>query len=212
MERSSIFLLDTLTQSAIVQTVKTESYCYLEKKAILITLRNKADKTPMRFSQLLKPEFVLLELNTSVDPEIDYTLEKNVLGLKDKVIEELSFLFEKTGRVTNRNKLYVDLFNREKKASTGIGNGVAIPHVRTVQIRELCMVLARSTPGIPFLAIDGEPVHLFIGLICPPYADQHYLKIFKRIAQMLDGTTLLEDIMACETEDEVIRTFLKSAD
>ncbi|MEK7484549.1 MAG: PTS sugar transporter subunit IIA [Planctomycetota bacterium] len=166
----------------------------------------------MRFSQLLKPEYVLLELETNLDPEIDYSLDKNVLLLKESVFLELSHVFDKTGKVTNRNKLYVDLLNREKKASTGIGKGVAIPHVRTIQIREISMVIARSIPGIPFDAIDHEPVHLFIALVCPPYADQFYLKFFKKIAQMLETTTLFEDIMTCETEDEVVRSFLKAAE
>lgn len=166
----------------------------------------------MRFSQILKPEFVLLELETATDPEIDYDLDKNIIGLKEQVILELSHLFEKTGKVTNRNKLFLDLFNREKKASTAIGQGFAIPHVRTVQVREMSMVIARSTPGLPFLAIDEEPVHIFIGLTCPPYADQHYLKFFKKIAQMVDGTTLMDDMLECYTEDEMVRTFLSAAD
>jgi mannitol/fructose-specific phosphotransferase system IIA component (Ntr-type) len=166
----------------------------------------------MRFSQLLKPEYILLELETTTNPELDYSLTKNVMQLKENVLTEMSFLFEKTGKVANRSKLLNDLCNREKKASTGIGFGFAVPHVRTIQVREITMVIARSTPGIPFLSIDNEDVHILIGLICPPYADQDYLKIFKRIAQMIEGSPLLEDLLECYTADEMVYTFLSAAE
>ena len=161
----------------------------------------------MNLARLLKPELIKLELETEVPPEPEppFSREAYVWSIKESVIEELAELLARSGRVGNRNRLFRDLLNRERKATTGIGRGFAIPHVRTKEAREFLFALGRSTEGIPFDALDGQPVHIFLAMVAPPYDDQLYLNIYKRVAQAIETTTVMEELMAARNEGEIIR-------
>jgi mannitol/fructose-specific phosphotransferase system IIA component len=103
--------------------------------------------------------------------------DKNLDRVREQVIAELADLLDASGAVSNRNRLFTDLFNREKKACTAIGDGIAIPHVRTIQARRFIMAFARSGEGLPFRAPDDEPVYLFFAMVSPPYEDRMYLRV-----------------------------------
>ena len=125
--------------------------------------------------------------------------------IRDELLEELCDLFEATGAVSSRTRLFRDLQNREKKAVTAIGGGVALPHVRTLQAREFVMCFARSSEGLPYRAPDGEPVHLFIGMVAPPYEDRTYLRVYKTLAPILQDPERLEEFREATDETEVLR-------
>jgi len=99
--------------------------------------------------------------------------------------------------------------NREKKSSTGIGKGIAIPHVRTMQVREFVIGFARSKEGYEFDSIDGKPVHLFFVMGAPPYDDSLYLKVFKAIAELFHSDTFEEELFSATSEYEIIRAIQK---
>jgi PTS system fructose-specific IIC component len=105
------------------------------------------------------------------------------------------------------NRLRCDLVNREKKATTGLSNGVAVPHVRTREAREFVVAFARSTPGLEFDSLDGQPAHLFIALVAPPYDDTLYLRIYKQLAEAFVNKDAARILMVARDEGEVIRAF-----
>lgn len=76
------------------------------------------------------------------------------------------------------------LTEREALASTGIGSGVALPHGRTSSLERLVGVLAISSHGIEFDAQDGQPVHIFVGLLAPQHSGDH-LKALARLSRLL---------------------------
>lgn len=167
----------------------------------------------MRISQVLKPEYIKLDLE--VDWPVDsngepLSREKGIWIIKEKVIQELVALHEKSGLVQNPRRLFNDLLNRERKATTAIGNGIAIPHVRTMQIRDVSICFARSTKGIEFESIDGEPCYLFFSLVAPPYNDQIYLRFFKKIASMLQYESVRNELRSAETPDEIIKIIMQN--
>jgi mannitol/fructose-specific phosphotransferase system IIA component (Ntr-type) len=125
--------------------------------------------------------------------------------VKEQVLDELVELFEGSGKVVNRSKLLTDLTNRERKATTGIGDGIAIPHVRTLQARDFILCFARSTPGIEFDALDQKPVHLFVGLIAPPYDDKLYLEVYRELALIFKSERAREVLMSTPDEHEAIK-------
>jgi PTS system nitrogen regulatory IIA component len=161
----------------------------------------------MHIARLLKPELTLLELETTNPPEPDppQNRDKYIQEVKESILLELTDLLDRSGRVGNKNRLYRDLLHRERKATTGIGRGFAIPHVRTREAREFLFGLARSTPGLHFDAMDGGLVHIFMVFISPPHDDQLYLTIYKRIAEGIMTTTVFDDLMAAQDEGEIIR-------
>jgi mannitol/fructose-specific phosphotransferase system IIA component (Ntr-type) len=166
------------------------------------------EKKKMNIARFLKPELIKLEMETRVefDPEQNLSPQRKLWMVKDAILDELVDLLEKSGNVCNRKKLYTDLLNREKKASTGIGKGIAVPHVRTMQARDFVMGFARSREGYDFDAMDNGLVHLFFVMVAPPYDDNLYLRVFKGLAQVLQYDFLREKLISAKDEYEILRT------
>jgi len=164
-------------------------------------------KKKMNVAKFLKPELIKLDMETKIefDPEQNLSPQRKLWMVKDAILDELVDLLERSGNVCNRKKLYNDLLNREKKASTGIGKGIAVPHVRTMQARDFVMGFARSREGYDFDAIDNGLVHLFFVMVAPPYDDNLYLKVFKGLAQVLQYDFLREKLISAEDEYEILR-------
>lgn len=162
----------------------------------------------------LRRDLILLELRTrDVPPEEreEIPRARYLLAQKEKILDELVELLDRSGRVSNRRKLLADLWNREKKASTGLKGGVAVPHVRTSQAKECLFAFARSTAGVEFGCLDGRLAHLFFVLVTPPYEDTLYLRIYKQIATAFSvgGEGLLREFLEAGDEGEILRTMRK---
>lgn len=162
----------------------------------------------MNLARLLKPEHVLLELATVDLPEeerAEIPRPQYVARIKESVLAELVDLVNRSGRVSNRNKLLQDLINRERKATTGLSSGVAIPHVRTIYAKELLVGFARSTPGVEFDCLDNQPAHLFFVMVAPPYDDTIYLRLYRQLAEAFSQRDFRMEFMAAQSEGEVLR-------
>ena len=164
----------------------------------------------MHITRYLKPEVVRLGMVgghiDEIDPEKDEKKER--IRLKEEVIDELTDLFMQTGQVRNRNKFRHDLLSRERKATTAIGNGLAIPHVRSMQPKQFCMIFARSRDGVEFGSPDGRPVHLIFGMAAPSYDEKvtnDYLQVYKWIARCFkEEEWLPEALLNAQDEHEII--------
>jgi PTS system fructose-specific IIC component len=168
------------------------------------------------FGRFFREELIKLELESrpetlaeGLEPTPE-ALERLRWRSKERVMEELAALFAAGGEIRNQHKFLLDLVNREKKASTAIGDGLAVPHVRSLQPRKLVVCFARSTPGVEYDAPDGQPAHLFFGVAAPSYDDAVYLRLYK----WLVGAFLREDwlrgaLMAAESPGDAVRV-LKS--
>jgi mannitol/fructose-specific phosphotransferase system IIA component (Ntr-type) len=166
----------------------------------------------MNLARMLKPEHILLELTTrelSEEERAAIPPEQYVWKMKEQVLDELAGLVTRSNRISNRNKLFLDLVNRERKATTGLSNGVAIPHVRTIYAKELLVGFARSTPGVEFGCLDGGPAHLFFVMVAPPYDDTAYLKLYRQLAEAFSIRDLRAEFMAAESEGEILRVIKK---
>jgi PTS system fructose-specific IIC component len=162
----------------------------------------------MNLARYLKPTQIKTELATLPSPPPEgVPAERHRWEQKEAVLTELCDLLDATGKAGNKNKLMTDLINREKKSSTALGRGVAIPHVRTMQAKELIVAFARSSEGIDFEAPDGEPVRLFFAMVAPPYDDQQYLKIYKEIGTLILAEESRRKLEEARTEHEIIRIF-----
>lgn len=163
----------------------------------------------MQISRYLSPKLIKLEMDTVFetpeDGEIQILTIKRIQERKEALIAECVELLNLSGKVGNKNKLLRDLFDREKKATTAIGKGIAIPHVRTMQAKELIIAIARSTEGYDFDAADGQPVHVFVAMAAPPYDDSLYLRVFRALAQLFTYEGFYERIMTAEQPYDIIR-------
>lgn len=164
----------------------------------------------MQITRYLKPEMVQLGMANGhvdgIDPEKDPAKEKT--RLKEAAVEELTDLFMKTGQIRNRNKFHHDLLSRERKASTAIGMGLALPHVRSMQPKQFCMIFARSRDGIEYDSPDGGPVRIIFGMAAPSYDERvsnEYLQVYKWIARCFkEEDWLPAALLEAENEHEII--------
>jgi len=160
----------------------------------------------MKLSRYLTEERVKLEMETVVEPPAEgVPLKKWREEGKRRIINELVDLLENGSRIGNRTKLVTDFINRERKASTAIGHGVALPHIRSLQAKDLMLAFARSTKGYDFDSLDEEPTHLFFVMAAPPYDDALYLKVFKALSQMLQYEQFRKELLQVTSPGEVLR-------
>jgi PTS system fructose-specific IIC component len=151
-------------------------------------------------------ERVKLEMVSVIEPPAENgSVDKWRQKAKAVILEELVDLLEQGNRIGNKTKLVLDFVNREKKATTGIGMGVAIPHIRSMQAKDFTIAFARSTEGYDFDSLDGNPVHLFFIMAAPPYDDSLYLKAFKALAEMLQHDEFRRQLMELKSPGELIR-------
>ncbi len=162
----------------------------------------------MKISRFLKSDLIKLELDSQFDPpEDDGYSKKQLYTIKETLLLELVDLLDSSGKISNKKKLFNDLFNREKKASTAIGSRIAVPHVRTMQAKEFVMAIGRHSDGYEFDAPDDLPVRLFFCMAAPPYDDTLYLKVFKTLAEHLHYPAFVDTLLSAETPDMIIRAF-----
>jgi mannitol/fructose-specific phosphotransferase system IIA component (Ntr-type) len=165
----------------------------------------------LQISRLLRPDLIRLEMQTSfadLDDEEGGPLSvKKQLERKRMLLAECVEVLDQSGRVSNKSKLLTDMFNREKKATTAIGKGIVIPHIRTMQAKELIIGVLRSTDGYDFEALDGRLSHVFIPMAAPPYDDTLYLRVFKSLAQIFSADGFYDRVMTADQPYDIIRVF-----
>jgi PTS system nitrogen regulatory IIA component len=133
-----------------------------------------------QISRLLPVSNVLLDLQASS---------------KKRVFEQVGLLFENNHGIA-RAKVFDSLFVRERLGSTGLGQGVAIPHGRIKGLKEALVAFVRLAEPVTFDAPDGRPVNLLVVLLVPEQATQQHLDILSELAQMLSDRGFRERLVA----------------
>ncbi|MBK7813905.1 MAG: PTS IIA-like nitrogen regulatory protein PtsN [Rhodocyclaceae bacterium] len=133
-----------------------------------------------QIAKLLPPENVVVGLEASS---------------KKRVFEQAGILFENQHGIA-RSTVYDALFAREKLGSTGLGQGIAIPHGRIKGLKEARGAFLRLATSVQFDAPDGKPVsHVFV-LLVPEAATEHHLQLLSELAQMFSDKTFRERLGA----------------
>ena len=115
---------------------------------------------------------------------------------KKGVIEELSNVLLKFEPSLDKTKLLEVLVERERLGSTGIGDGIAIPHGKMAGIEDLLLSFGRSSAGVDFDSLDGKPAHLFFLVVAPERSAGVHLKALARISRFLKSQSVRRDLMA----------------
>ncbi len=117
---------------------------------------------------------------------------------KKRLFEQVGLLFENNHGI-GRSLVFDSLFARERLGSTGLGQGVAIPHGRIKGLKEALGAFVRLAQAVPFDAPDGKPVSLLFVLLVPEQATEKHLQILSELAQMFSDR-LLRDSMAAAAD------------
>ncbi len=144
----------------------------------------------MKISNILVQEAVILDLE-STD--------------KDGALVEMANALASTESSLDSGKLISVLRERENLQSTGMGEGVAIPHGRIAHLNQLMVSFARSRKGVDFDSIDGQPTNLFFVLVVPESSGGQHLKALARISRFLRDETFRESLLEAETCEEIVQ-------
>ena len=150
----------------------------------------------MKITDILKKECIIPEL-----------MAKN----KRQVLEELADALVGSlpaGRV-EQDTLVEVLCEREKLGSTGIGDGIAIPHGKIFGLDEPAISFGRSTEGVDFDSMDDRPTHLFFLLVTPENSAGTHLRILARIARLLKSDAFRKKLLDAVTTDEIFEIITK---
>jgi PTS system nitrogen regulatory IIA component len=114
---------------------------------------------------------------------------------KKQALQELA---ERAAQLTGRpeREIFETLLQRERLGSTGVGNGIAIPHGKMAKMERLFGLFARLDKPIDFEALDGEPVDLVFLLLAPETAGADHLKALARVARLLRDPDLAQRLRA----------------
>jgi len=129
------------------------------------------------------------------------------LTARDKrgVIEELAASLAKAEPDVDADRLLEVLLEREELQSTGIGDGVAIPHGKMPGLPKLLASFARSRDGVDFESIDGQQTQLFFLLVVPEHSGGQHLKALARISRFFRDAAFRKDLTEAETAADVFR-------
>jgi len=114
---------------------------------------------------------------------------------KKRVFEQVGLLFENNHQIA-RSQVFDSLFAREKLGSTGLGQGIAIPHGRIKGLKEAVGALVRMKQPIPFDAPDSQAVNLIFVLLVPDRATDVHLQILSELAQMFSDKPFRERLLS----------------
>ncbi|UCD83457.1 MAG: PTS sugar transporter subunit IIA [Deltaproteobacteria bacterium] len=122
---------------------------------------------------------------------------------KEGVIQELAAILASKHQEVERDLLVRVLLEREKLGSTGIGEGIAIPHGKLANIESLLVAFGRSLTGIDFEAADGRPAKLFFLLVAPENSVGRHVKALANISHLLKDASLREKLLQAGSKEEI---------
>ena len=132
------------------------------------------------------------------------TVELKAQGKQD-VLEELCRHLADAKKLSDPAQMVQVLMEREALGSTGIGQGVAIPHGKTNAVAEQVAALGISRRGVDFEALDGEPVHIIFLLIAPTDAAGNHLKALAKISRLLKDKFFRQALRDSKSADEILK-------
>jgi PTS system nitrogen regulatory IIA component len=123
---------------------------------------------------------------------------------KNEVLAEMTAALAKVEPQIAADRLHEVLLEREALQSTGIGDGVAIPHGKVAGLDRLVATFARSVEGVDFASIDGQPTHHLFMLVVPEHSGGKYLKALARISRFFRDPSFRQRLSDAETLDDVL--------
>jgi PTS system nitrogen regulatory IIA component len=151
----------------------------------------------MKIIDFLKPDYILETLKSDKK--------------RDVLLELLAPLLKHYSNLDAESALSV-LMEREKLGSTGIGEGIAIPHGKLPGLDDLVVCFGKSAAGIDFNAMDGKPVYLFFLLLAPENSAGQHLKALAKISRMLKDSHFRTKLIEAKSMDESFRIIAEQDD
>ncbi|SDH83038.1 PTS system, fructose-specific IIC component [Planococcus glaciei] len=144
----------------------------------------------MKITQLLTESTIILDVAASSKPE---------------VIAELVAQLDRAGKLNDPAQFTKDILAREEQSTTGIGEGIAIPHAKSRAVKEPAIAFGRSNSGLEYESMDGQPANLFFMIAATEGANDAHLEALSRLATFLMDGNFRSRILAATTKQEVLQ-------
>ncbi|MFT5575132.1 MAG: PTS system nitrogen regulatory IIA component [Bermanella sp.] len=125
---------------------------------------------------------------------------------KKRLLEDIAQFISNDVHALNANEIYAQLLNRERLGSTGIGEGVAIPHCRVSNCSSVIGTLVTLKSAVDFESVDDKPVDILFALVAPEEGHDEHLKALASIAERLNDPAFREQIRAADSADILFHT------
>ncbi|MDP5873585.1 PTS fructose transporter subunit IIABC [Streptococcus mutans] len=146
----------------------------------------------MKIQDLLNKDVMLLDLQATT---------------KEAAIDEMVSKLVEQGIVTDFDTFKAGIMNREAQTSTGLGDGIAMPHSKNKAVKEATVLFAKSNKGVDYEALDGEPVDLFFMIAAPDGANDTHLAALAELSQYLLKDGFADKLRQVTSSDDVINLF-----
>lgn len=145
-------------------------------------------------ADLLDPQMIVLDLESNKKKEIIAELVSAVQNANSSLIQDVK-------------KLNKELLSRERDNSTGIGDGIAIPHTIVEGLAGTVIAFGRKKSGVNFQSIDGKPAHLFFLILAQKGKEIQHLQTLSKLSRLLHNVQLRENLLNARTAEEIIELF-----
>ncbi|MBJ8053139.1 PTS sugar transporter subunit IIA [Bacillus cereus] len=146
----------------------------------------------MKITELLKRDTVIMNLTASN---------------KEAVIDELVEKLSGANRLNSKAEFKEAILKRESQSTTGIGEGIAIPHAKTDAVKQPSICFGRSVSGINYESLDGKPAHLFFMIAASEGANNTHLETLSRLSTLLMDEGFRKQLLEAKDEEELLRLF-----
>ncbi|HDX9614030.1 TPA: PTS sugar transporter subunit IIA [Bacillus toyonensis] len=146
----------------------------------------------MKITELLKRDTVIMNLTASN---------------KEAVLDELVEKLNGANRLNSKTEFKEAILKRESQSTTGIGEGIAIPHAKTKAVKQPAICFGRSVSGINYESLDGQPAHLFFMIAASEGANNTHLETLSRLSTLLMDEGFRKQLLEAKDEEELLRLF-----
>ena len=143
----------------------------------------------MKITDLLKKDTVIIDLAATS---------------KSAAIDEMTKKLDQAGRLNSLDGFREAILKRESQSTTGIGEGIAIPHAKTDAVKTPSILFAKSTKGVDYESLDGQPAHLLFMIAASAGANNEHLETLSRLSSLLMDAKFRESLLAAQSPEEVI--------
>ncbi|QXN77531.1 fructose-specific PTS transporter subunit EIIC [Staphylococcus haemolyticus] len=144
----------------------------------------------MRITELLTKDTIAMDLSAS---------DKN--GVIDKLVNQL----DKAGKLSDIAQFKEAIHNRESQSTTGIGEGIAIPHAKVAAVKSPAIAFGKSKEGVDYQSLDGQPAHLFFMIAAPEGGAQTHLDALAKLSGILMDDKVRESLLHANSPEEVLQ-------
>ncbi len=144
----------------------------------------------LRITELLTKETIAMDLSAS---------DKN--GVIDELVNQL----DSAGKLSDIAQFKEAIHNRESQSTTGIGEGIAIPHAKVAAVTSPAIAFGKSKEGVDYQSLDGQPAHLFFMIAAPEGGAQTHLDALAKLSGILMDDTVRENLLQANSKEEILR-------